>query len=290
MRCLSLGSAAQAADVVVGIGVKLWTSCSVVKGRVGGCRYDHDMTAGKQPADGARLRAVQSAAAPGRSSARRSLVTRELLDRATRLFAERGYEATTLRDIADACGVSRSSLYHYVSSKEDLLAMLVEQWSRGLADSLAVIRARTDLSPERKLRQVAELTVRQRAESPEQFRVLDQAETVLPEPLRTQHRQARRDVLTEITAVIEEGIAAGDFKPVDARVAAFSVLGLCNWVAWWYRPDGPYEIDAIVRQITQSAVDMLIVSGTGQDGGTPARSALAQARGALDALERLLPD
>ena len=72
--------------------------------------------------------------------------------------AERGYEATTLRDVADSYGVSRSSLYHYVSSKEDLLAMLVEQWSRGLADSLAVVRARADLSPERKMRQVAELT------------------------------------------------------------------------------------------------------------------------------------
>lgn len=247
------------------------------------------MSAGKHSDDGDRPKTVHPPAGPGRSTARRSLVTRELLDHATRLFAERGYETTTLRDVADAYGVSRSSLYHYVSSKEDLLAMLVEQWSRGLADSLAVIRARTDLSPERKLRQVAELTIRQRAESPDQFRVLDQAETVLPEPLRTQHRQARRDVLAEITAVIEEGIESGHFKPLDPRVAAFSVLGMCNWVAWWYRPDGPYEVEAIVRQITQSSVDMLVVSGGGESAESPTRSALAQARSALDALERLLP-
>lgn len=248
------------------------------------------MAARKQSGDGDRTPEAPAPAGPGRSNARRSLVTRELLEHATRLFGERGYEATTLRDVADSYGVSRSSLYHYVSSKEDLLAMLVEGWSRGLADSLAVIRARTDLSPERKLRQVAELTVRQRAESPDQFRVLDQAETVLPEPLRTQHRQARHDVLDEITAIITEGIATGDFKPLDPRVAAFGVLGLCNWVAWWYRPDGPYEIDAIVRQITQAAVDMLVVSGVSQSGLGPARSSLAQARDALDALERLLPD
>lgn len=251
------------------------------------------MTAGKQPGDDGHPAAGRAPAGapsrPGRSRARRSLVTRELLDHATRLFAEQGYETTTLRDVADSYGVSRSALYHYVSSKEDLLAMLVEQWSRGLADSLAVIRARADLSPERKIRQVAELTIRQRAESPDQFRVLDQAEPVLPEPLRAQHRQARRDVLTEVSAVIAEGVASGHFKPVDPRIAAFSVLGMCNWVAWWYRPGGGDDLEAIVGQITQSVVDMLAAAGAPHHGEDPARAALARARAALDALDRLLP-
>lgn len=223
-----------------------------------------------------------------RSSTRRTLITRELLDKATQLFAARGYETTTLQDVADAMGVSRSALYHYVSSKEDLLAMLVEQWSRGLADELATLRARADLSPERKLRQLTDLMVRQRAEAPEQFRVLDQAEPLLPEPLRTQHRQARRDVLAELTGVIEDGISSGDFKPIDPRIAAFSVLGMCNWVAWWYRPGGDHNLEPVARQITQSVVDMLIADGERRHGDS-ARSALAQARSSLDALERLLP-
>lgn len=218
---------------------------------------------------------------------RRSLVTRDLLDHATRLFAEHGYESTTLRDVAEAVGVSRSSLYHYVSNKEDLLAMLVEQWSRGLADSMAALRTRSDLSAEQKLRELAELIVRQRAESPDQFRVLDQSEPLLPEPLRTQHRQARRDVLAELSGVIEEGVASGDFKPLDARIAALSVLGMCNWVAWWYRPGEGHDLESVARQITQSVADMLV--DTHHRGSDSASSALARARASLDTLERLLP-
>lgn len=224
-----------------------------------------------------------------RSNTRRSLVTREMLDQATRLFASQGYETTTLQDVADALGVSRSGLYHYVSRKEDLLGMLVEQMSRGLANSLAVVHARTDLSSEGKLRELAESLVRQRAASPDQFRVLDQVESMLPEPLRTQHLQARRDVLAELTGVIEDGIDGGEFKPLDARTAALSVLGMCNWVAWWYRPDQGQDLEPVVRQISQSVADMLVTSGGARGSADTARSALTQARSSLDALERLMP-
>ncbi|WP_031470026.1 TetR/AcrR family transcriptional regulator [Sciscionella sediminilitoris] len=223
-----------------------------------------------------------------RSSKRRSLVTREILDHATRLFADQGYEATSLQDVADALGVSRSGLYHYVSRKEDLLAMLVEQMSRGLADSLAVLHARTDLSAQDKLREFTGSVVRQRASSPDQFRVLDQVEAMLPEPLRSQHFKARKDVLTELTGVIEDGIAGGEFKPLDARIAALSVLGMCNWVAWWYRPGHGTDLEPVARQISQSVADMLLATEGGNAGS--ARSALAQARSSLDALERLIPN
>ena len=80
-----------------------------------------------------------------RSPTRRSLITRELVGTAARLFAERGYETTSLQDVAEAMGVSRTGLYHYVSSKEELLARLVAGWSRELADRLATLRRRPDL-------------------------------------------------------------------------------------------------------------------------------------------------
>jgi AcrR family transcriptional regulator len=250
------------------------------------------MALGKTPgtsptaAEAAHPRASETAR---RSTARRSLVTRDLLDKATRLFAERGYEATTLQDVAEAVGVSRTALYHYVSSKEELLAMLVEQIGLELADSLTALRARTDISAEGKLRELTGMLVRQRAESPSQFRVLDQSESLVPEPLRTRHRQARRVVLAEVSGVIEDGIAAGDFKSLDPRVAAFTVLGMCNWVAWWYHPGPEYDIEAVVRQVTQSAIDMLVADGPPRGPVDSTRSALAMARSSLDEIERLLP-
>ncbi|MGW4032744.1 TetR family transcriptional regulator [Streptomyces sp. NPDC004838] len=224
-----------------------------------------------------------------RSTARHALVTREVLEKATLLFAENGYETTTLQDVAKAVGVTRTALYHYVTSKEELLAMLVEQMSLNLAESLAALRSREDLTPEGKLRELTDMLVRQRAESPHQFRVHDQTESALPEPLRSRHRQARRDVLAALSGVIEEGIESGEFKPLDPKVAAFSVLGMCNWVAWWYHPGPDYDIDTVTRQISQSAVDMVVAVDAPRRPVDSARSALAMARSSLDALERLLP-
>ncbi|MFJ9210284.1 TetR transcriptional regulator [Streptomyces sp. L-9-10] len=241
------------------------------------------------PVAAAEEPAAKGAEASRRSTARRTLVTRDLLEKATLLFAEKGYEATTLQDVAAAVGVSRTALYHYVTSKEDLLAMLVEQMSLGLAEALAVLRARTDLTAEGKLRELTDMLVRQRAESPHQFRVHDQTESVLPDPLRSRHRQARRDVLAALSGVIEEGIEGGEFRPLDPRVAAFSVLGMCNWVAWWYHPGPDYDIDSMARQISQSAVDMVADVDAPRGRADSARSALAAARSSLDALERLLP-
>jgi AcrR family transcriptional regulator len=93
----------------------------------------------------------------------------QLLDTATELFARKGYETTSLEDIAGAMGISRSALYHYVSSKASLLEMLVEQVTRSLADVLEHMASREDLSPAQKVTNVVALLVRQRAEHPDQF-------------------------------------------------------------------------------------------------------------------------
>lgn len=220
----------------------------------------------------------------GRSTTRRTLVTTELLDKATQLFASKGFDATTLQDIADAMGVSRPALYHYVRSKDDLLEMLVEQVSQHLADVLAELARRQDLSPTQKLRELTGLLVRQRAEHPAQFRILDQAETVLPEPAGTKHVEAKRRVLREMTAIIDEGIATGEFVAVPARTAALSLLGMCNWVAWWIKPTA--DVKPIVATLTEFAERML---ARGTEGGpVEAADVLREIRTNLDWLEQQL--
>jgi len=218
-----------------------------------------------------------------RSALSRTLVTSELLDKATAIFAQKGYESTTLQDIANALGVSRSALYHYVSSKEDLLTMLVEQVSHPLAEVLEELARRQDLSARRKLANVVSLMVRQRAEHPDQFRILDRSETVLPEPARSQHLAARRKVLRELVNVIAAGTEAGEFRRVDPRTTALSVLGMCNWVAWWFRPGS--DVEPVVSTVTDLAAAMLAADGE------PARNAetsqaIDEIRALLDRLDR----
>ena len=212
----------------------------------------------------------------------------EILEHATRLFAQRGYDGTTLQDIADAIGITRPGLYHYISSKEQLLAELVQDVSENTARIVREVRHRTDLSSAEKLRTVVRALVLQRAASPERFRVLDRTEAALPDEVAALHLKARREVLGEMRTIIEEGVSGGEFRPRDERLAALSVIGMCNWVAWWFHPGSDHPPEPVADQLAQNAVDMLAYP---QDAGpltaTPHR-ALQTVRENLDYLERFL--
>jgi len=233
------------------------------------------MTPGKQPA--AR-----------RPNTRRALIIREVLDKATELFGMQGYDKTTLQDIAGGIGISRSALYHYVSSKEELLTMLMDELSESLSESIVTAHAGT-CSPEQKLRTLAAELVRQRAERPGPFRLLNQAESALPESVRAQQARVRKTVLNELCSIIDEGVAAGVFKSLDSRVAALSIVGMCNWVAWWFHPGIGLDVEATTRQVAQAAVDIVLKGDPPQPAYVSPRQALDSVRLCLDALERFLP-
>jgi AcrR family transcriptional regulator len=171
-----------------------------------------------------------------RSNTRRELVSGEILEKAAALFAERGFSSTSLQDVAEALEISRTALYHYVGGKNELLATLVRGLTQETADSLAAISADRSLDPVEQLAAAIRSMATRIANSPGRFRLLLVSEGSLPEPLASEHKQARRRALRELTAIVRGGIDAGLLRSMDDRVAAFAVLGMCNWVAWWYDP------------------------------------------------------
>jgi len=219
---------------------------------------------------------------------RRKLLMSEILDQAMRLFAERGYDGTTLQDVADAVGLSRPNLYNYVKSKEELLVAMVEATAQSAADSMREVRRRTDLDAAGKLYALVRALVLNRAENPSQFRTLDRGDQALPPEIAKQHLQGRRAVLHEITVVIEEGITAGRFRPVDARITALSIIGMCNWVAWWFHPSAAHPAEPVAEQIAENAVAMVArEAGRNPEAPTPL-GAIALLQQDLDYLSHLL--
>ena len=94
-------------------------------------------------------------------------------------------------------------------------------------------------------------------------------------------------MLAAVTRVVEDGIRAGRFRPVDARVAALGVIGMGNWVAWWFRP-GHDQAEADADQLAEMAIAALLrADGRIPDDDGPA-AALKMLRQDIDHLERLL--
>lgn len=160
----------------------------------------------------------------------------EILHAALRAFRARGYHATTLDDIAAHLGIRNTALYHYFPDKEAILFACHQESLAEVERILAEARTQYGRAPERLAHVVREhvrVMIDTLEGSPLAFEV-----TSLSLDLQRKVVTARDRYERGIRAIIEEGVAAGEFRPVDPKVATFVVLGAINWVARWYRPEG----------------------------------------------------
>lgn len=228
------------------------------------------------------------AAARTTSTTRKQLMENEVLEHATRLFAERGFNGTSLQDVATSMGLKRPALYYYFKSKEELLDRLIDRAVTEPASSLRAIAAQVDLDPAERLQAIARGIATFTLTNTDLFLLLVKSESELSPPTRKRFDESRREATEIVTAVIEEGIATGAFRTVDARIAAFTVYGIANWAAWWYRPDGHDSMESVADQLADIAV-----AGLRRHDGTTSRAittkaAIAELREGLDRLEKSL--
>ena len=161
----------------------------------------------------------------------------ELLAKAARLFRQKGYHATTMKDIAAELQILPGSLYHHIESKESLLLEIMQRGIEVLLDRVRPI-VESDLSPERKLQQVVRTHIQSIAEYPDVLTVFLHEFKAVPEGRRDEHAQLREEYDRLLSRIIEEGIERGMFRPFRPRLATFAILGMVNWLYAWFRPNG----------------------------------------------------
>lgn len=222
-----------------------------------------------------------------RSHARRDLMSNELLDRAATLFAERGFAGTTLQEIADVMGISRPALYHYISSKEELLSQLVQGITKTTADAMTELRSDDARPADERLHDAILDMTRRIASNPSRFKLLDRSEHNLSPEDAEEHRTAKRRVLEELREIVRQGINEGLFRPVNDTVTAFAILGMCNWVAWWFHPDtGELDADELAEEFSRLVMDGLLSHG--DSGEVSLQTAFRRLQEDVNLLERVI--
>jgi AcrR family transcriptional regulator len=202
----------------------------------------------------AAARSAKDASPRAMGKSKKEALRRTVLEAAARLFAQRGFGGTNLQDIADALGISRPALYYYFKSKDDILASLVEEVTVFSGHQATELAAKADFNPSETLRQMVYSHAKWLLEHSIEFRVVDRTENDLPAATRRTHDKAKRALLDNFIRTIERGIELGHFRPVDATVTAFSVIGMCSWTAWWFSPEGRVPLDEVARSIADFAV------------------------------------
>lgn len=164
----------------------------------------------------------------------------EIFHAAVTLFYEHGYASTSMGDVAEAAGVLRGSLYHYLDSKEDLLFRIVEQVHADGAAIIAEVAGRDDLTPLGKLERYVQQRVLYTVNNVERFAVYWQDRRRLGPERLDQVGRWRDDMEHFLVALIEEATAAGELPSgIDADLATHFTRGALAAVYAWYTPGGP---------------------------------------------------
>lgn len=238
-------------------------------------------------------------AAPRSRPSRNDAQRQAILEAASLLFIEKGFGGTHINDIADAVGMTRTALYYYFPSKEAMLEALTKEVTGRASDLSKEVTQRAELAPDEGLRQLVLHHAGLILSHPLQFRVAERSESSLPQDQQLAAQAARRAVRKDFVDVIQRGIAQGVFRPIDADVAAFSIIGMCNWCAWWFDSRRGESRDAVAETIASLGLHMLLP----RDAGVKRRhvttraaknadigQALARMREALESLEGSLAD
>jgi AcrR family transcriptional regulator len=168
----------------------------------------------------------------------------ELVAAATMLFRRRGFHATSMQDLAEAMGMNRGSLYHYITSKDELLwTILVGAFDR--LDQRVAPKLEADAPPRERLADAIHEHLRVAADHADELSLI-QIELRSLSPERRREMVGRRDGYeARWRRTIQDGIASGDLRKVDVRLAGIGILSVCNWFTQWYQPDGALSVDQI---------------------------------------------
>jgi AcrR family transcriptional regulator len=182
----------------------------------------------------------------------------EIIAAAARVFKEKGYHAATTRDIAAVVGIQQASLYYYISSKEELLYLVVrEPIMRLYAQVEAIVKAEW---PARvKIERGVQAHMAAFDESyPHMFVFLQELPNVL-QALQDKVRDLPKRYQRLWEEILRQGMATGELRAdLDVTTTTFMILGMCNWTFRWYRKSGSLDMEALARQYASAVLDGLL--------------------------------
>lgn len=175
---------------------------------------------------------------------------RDILRAAGRLFSQRGYYGTSIRDIARAIRLQGGSLYAHIASKEELLWEIVDEAAQAFLSGLEPI-VRSEHPPLEKLRRAVAAHLRVVTERQDAAVVFNHEWRALS-PKRRSEILARRDAYEAMfREILREGIEAGVFRAdLDVPLLTRFILTALNGVAVWYNPKGPLSPAQIAEAFT----------------------------------------
>jgi AcrR family transcriptional regulator len=175
----------------------------------------------------------------------------EILRTAARLFQQRGYDATSMNDVAASLKLSKGGLYHHFQSKDEILFEIMNH-AMDITEERVLGPVRGIANPEERLRALIRLHI-EVVLSPRdrEITVMLHENHPLPPALRRRINGRKKEYIHFLENLIAEIQGSRRAAPrVSPRAAAFALLGMINWIYQWYKPEGELQVQNLVPQFT----------------------------------------
>jgi TetR/AcrR family transcriptional regulator, cholesterol catabolism regulator len=194
---------------------------------------------------------------------------------AARMIYEKGFDATSMNEIAEAVELTKPGLYYYVKGKKELLFAIM-LFAMDLLDSEVVGPAQQIEDAAERLRIIVRQHARLLTRETSAVAILIDETGGLSDERRIEITRRKRAYFELLRQTLEKLAADGRLRPVDPTTAAFSLLGMLMWLARWYSPAGRLKPEEVVRDITEIAVASVLTDASTSAAREPA-AALAGA-------------
>jgi AcrR family transcriptional regulator len=180
---------------------------------------------------------------------------------AAQIICEKGYDATSMSEIADAVGITKAGVYHHVPGKRDLLFAIMSYGLDSLENEV-ITPAQAISDAEKRLRAIIInhsrlITDHSTSKGHPVTIVIDEVAGLMPAHRRKidQRKRAYVDLVRETLEQLKE---EGKLRNVDVTVAAFSLFGMILWLSRWYHPDGPLSPEQVADEVSKIAMAGLL--------------------------------
>jgi TetR/AcrR family transcriptional regulator, cholesterol catabolism regulator len=181
----------------------------------------------------------------------------EVYRTAAQIILRKGYDATSINDIANALGMTKAGLYHYINGKKELLFDIMNFGLDELDEEVAT-PACSIADPSARLRFIiashAQLVTRGQGA----ITILVDEITALPPAQNRIITRRKREYFDRLRDVLNELKFQGKLHDVDTTAATFSLLGMINWLSRWFRQDGDLTQEQVAEQIVKIALNGLL--------------------------------
>lgn len=180
-----------------------------------------------------------------------------IIAKAAKLFREKGFSATSMRDLAEHVGVEAASLYNHISSKAEILQEICFKTANNFMSHIEEVDANPNKTAIEKIQEILRFHIKQMLDNYEEVYVSDREWKHLTDPYLSNMQSQRRAYRQRIASVIEEGIRKGEIKPIDAPTAVLIMLHAVSGIESWHRSKKKISGEVLEDNMVQILVDGL---------------------------------